>query len=149
MATSFDSSYATASESAAGKATGAFRSHALRTVLAGAGTNLIAALVSVFAAEAIARGSLSGALAFFTATDTPAITTVATVAFAFAALEALFGRRLLPILALPAYWALIAGASRVAGALRHGRAGRWLDAAAGVLFVGLGLRLLAEAWSAR
>lgn len=56
---------------------------------------------------------------------------------------------LLPILALPAYWGLIAGAARVAGALREGRAERWLDAVAGMLFLGLGLRLLAEAWAAR
>jgi threonine/homoserine/homoserine lactone efflux protein len=56
---------------------------------------------------------------------------------------------LLPVLALPAYWALIAGAGRVAEALRAGRAGRWLEAAAGALFLGLGLRLLAETWAAR
>ena len=56
---------------------------------------------------------------------------------------------LLPILALPAYWGLIAGASRIAGALRKGRAARWLEAVAGVLFLGLGLRLLAEPWAPR
>ena len=40
---------------------------------------------------------------------------------------------------------LIAGASRIAERLRTSSAGRWLDGAAGTLFVGLGVRLLAGA----
>jgi threonine/homoserine/homoserine lactone efflux protein len=48
---------------------------------------------------------------------------------------------LLPLLAVPFYWLLIQGAGRLAERLR-GRAGRWLDAVAGTLFVALGLRLL-------
>jgi len=49
---------------------------------------------------------------------------------------------LLPVMALPFYALLIPTAARLAGRLR-GRAGRWLDGAAGALFLGLGLRLLA------
>jgi threonine/homoserine/homoserine lactone efflux protein len=49
---------------------------------------------------------------------------------------------LLPAIALPFYALLIPAASRIAGRLRTGRAGRWLDGAAGTLFVGLGVRML-------
>lgn len=49
---------------------------------------------------------------------------------------------LLPAIALPFYALLIPAASRIAGRLRSGRAGRWLDGAAGTLFVGLGVRML-------
>lgn len=50
---------------------------------------------------------------------------------------------MLPLLALPFYAALIAGAAQLAG--RLGGAGeRWLEGAAGVLFLGLGLSLLAS-----
>ncbi|WP_248291602.1 LysE family translocator [Neoroseomonas marina] len=48
-----------------------------------------------------------------------------------------------PTLALPFYAMLIPGAAHVAGRLRTSSAGRWLDAAAGALFLGLGVRLLA------
>lgn len=50
---------------------------------------------------------------------------------------------LLPALALPFYALLIPGAARLAGRLRASSAGRWLDGAAGTLFLGLGIRLLA------
>ncbi len=49
---------------------------------------------------------------------------------------------LLPAIALPFYALLIPAAARIAGRLRSGRAGRWLDGAAGTLFVGLGVRML-------
>jgi threonine/homoserine/homoserine lactone efflux protein len=52
---------------------------------------------------------------------------------------------LLPATALPFYALLIPAASRIAGRLRSGAAARWLDATAGTLFLGLGLRLLAGA----
>jgi|YNPMSStandDraft_1061717.scaffolds.fasta_scaffold30199_2 threonine/homoserine/homoserine lactone efflux protein len=51
---------------------------------------------------------------------------------------------LLPILALPAYWGIIAGAARLAEVLRRGHAGRWLEGLAGLLFLGLALRLLLD-----
>lgn len=47
---------------------------------------------------------------------------------------------LVPIMALPAYGLLIAGAGRAAE--RLSAFSRWLDATAGLLFLGLGLRLL-------
>ena len=47
---------------------------------------------------------------------------------------------LLPLFALPFFGALIAAAGRAASALAKAR--RWLDAAAGAVFVGLGLRVL-------
>ena len=47
---------------------------------------------------------------------------------------------LLPLFALPFFGALIAAAGRAASALARVR--RWLDAAAGTLFVGLGVRVL-------
>ena len=50
---------------------------------------------------------------------------------------------LLPLMSVPFFAVLIAGASRIAARLRASRAGRWLDGAAGTLFVGLGIRLLA------
>ncbi|WP_137126521.1 LysE family translocator [Roseomonas sp. HF4] len=50
---------------------------------------------------------------------------------------------MLPLMAMPFYAVLIATAARVAGRVRGGAAGRWLDGAAGALFLGLGLRLLA------
>lgn len=50
---------------------------------------------------------------------------------------------MLPLIALPFYAVLIAAAARFAGRMRSGAAGRWLDGAAGALFLGLGLRLLA------
>lgn len=50
---------------------------------------------------------------------------------------------LLPATALPFYALLIPGAARIAGRMRASSAGRWLDGAAGTLFLGLGLRLLA------
>jgi threonine/homoserine/homoserine lactone efflux protein len=49
---------------------------------------------------------------------------------------------LLPTIALPFYALLIPAAARMAARLRGGRAGRWLDGAAGTLFVGLGVRML-------
>jgi threonine/homoserine/homoserine lactone efflux protein len=49
---------------------------------------------------------------------------------------------LLPAIALPFYALLIPAAARIAVRLRGGRAGRWLDGAAGTLFVGLGVRML-------
>lgn len=49
---------------------------------------------------------------------------------------------LLPAIALPFYALLIPAAARIAGRLRSGRAGRWLDGAAGTLFLGLGVRML-------
>ncbi|HEY4254283.1 MAG TPA: LysE family translocator [Roseomonas sp.] len=52
---------------------------------------------------------------------------------------------LLPLLSLPFFAVLIAGAGRVAARLRTGRAARWLDGIAGTLFCGLGLRLLVGA----
>lgn len=50
---------------------------------------------------------------------------------------------LLPLMSVPFFAILIAGASRIAGRLRASSAGRWLDGAAGTLFLGLGVRLLA------
>lgn len=50
---------------------------------------------------------------------------------------------LLPLMSVPFFAVLIAGASRIAGRLRTSSAGRWLDGAAGTLFLGLGVRLLA------
>ena len=50
---------------------------------------------------------------------------------------------MLPLIAMPFYAVLIAAAARFAGRMRSGAAGRWLDGAAGALFLGLGLRLLA------
>jgi threonine/homoserine/homoserine lactone efflux protein len=47
---------------------------------------------------------------------------------------------LVPIMGLPAYGLLIAGADRAAA--RLSAASRWLDGLAGLLFLGLGLRLL-------
>ncbi|GAA0582065.1 LysE family translocator [Craurococcus roseus] len=47
---------------------------------------------------------------------------------------------LLPLFALPFFGALIAAAGRAASALARVR--RWLDAAAGAVFVGLGVRVL-------
>ncbi len=47
---------------------------------------------------------------------------------------------LLPLFALPFFGALIAAAGRAASALAKVR--RWLDAAAGAIFVGLGVRVL-------
>jgi threonine/homoserine/homoserine lactone efflux protein len=47
---------------------------------------------------------------------------------------------LVPLMAIPAYGLLIAGADRAAA--RLSRFARWLDALAGLLFLGLGLRLL-------
>lgn len=52
---------------------------------------------------------------------------------------------MLPAIALPFYALLIPGAARIAGRLRASSAGRWLDGAAGALFLGLGIRLLAGA----
>ncbi len=52
---------------------------------------------------------------------------------------------LLPLISIPFFAALIAGASRIAARLRASRAGRWLDGAAGTLFLGLGIRMLAGA----
>jgi len=52
---------------------------------------------------------------------------------------------MLPALALPFYALLIPGAARLAGRFRAASAGRWLDGAAGALFLGLGLRLLSGA----
>lgn len=52
---------------------------------------------------------------------------------------------LLPLMSVPFFAVLIAGASRIAERLRASSAGRWLDGAAGTLFVGLGVRLLAGA----
>lgn len=52
---------------------------------------------------------------------------------------------LLPLISVPFFAVLIAGASRIAARLRASRAGRWLDGAAGTLFLGLGLRMLAGA----
>jgi threonine/homoserine/homoserine lactone efflux protein len=50
---------------------------------------------------------------------------------------------LLPVMSIPFFAVLIAGASRIATRLRASTAGRWLDGAAGALFLGLGVRLLA------
>ena len=50
---------------------------------------------------------------------------------------------LLPAISIPFFAVLIAGASRIAGRLRASSAGRWLDGAAGTLFLGLGVRMLA------
>jgi threonine/homoserine/homoserine lactone efflux protein len=50
---------------------------------------------------------------------------------------------LLPAISIPFFAVLIAGAARIAGRLRASSAGRWLDGAAGTLFVGLGVRMLA------
>lgn len=47
---------------------------------------------------------------------------------------------LVPLMSLPVFALLIAGASRAAA--RLSRVGRWVDAAAGVIFLGLGARLL-------
>jgi len=52
---------------------------------------------------------------------------------------------MLPLMAIPFYAVLITAAARLAGRVRGGAAGRWLDGAAGALFLGLGLRLLAGA----
>jgi threonine/homoserine/homoserine lactone efflux protein len=52
---------------------------------------------------------------------------------------------LLPAISIPFFGVLIAGASRIADRLRASSAGRWLDGAAGTLFLGLGIRLLAGA----
>lgn len=52
---------------------------------------------------------------------------------------------MLPATALPFYALLIPGAARIAGRMRASAAGRWLDGAAGTLFLGLGIRLLAGA----
>lgn len=52
---------------------------------------------------------------------------------------------MLPLIAMPFYAVLIAAAARLAGRVRSGAAGRWLDGAAGALFLGLGIRLLAGA----
>ncbi|HWT07629.1 MAG TPA: LysE family translocator [Roseomonas sp.] len=52
---------------------------------------------------------------------------------------------LLPAISIPFFAVLIAGASRIAHRLRASAAGRWLDGAAGTLFLGLGVRLLAGA----
>ncbi|WP_246522958.1 LysE family translocator [Neoroseomonas eburnea] len=52
---------------------------------------------------------------------------------------------LLPITSIPLFAVLIAGAGRIADRLRNSTAGRWLDGAAGTLFLGLGIRLLAGA----
>jgi threonine/homoserine/homoserine lactone efflux protein len=49
---------------------------------------------------------------------------------------------LLPAIALPFYALLIPAAARIAGRLRASSAGRWLDGAAGTLFLGLGVRML-------
>jgi threonine/homoserine/homoserine lactone efflux protein len=50
---------------------------------------------------------------------------------------------MLPVMSIPFFAVLIAGASRIAGRLRASSAGRWLDGAAGTLFLGLGVRMLA------
>ncbi|GGJ06716.1 lysine transporter LysE [Neoroseomonas lacus] len=50
---------------------------------------------------------------------------------------------LLPAISIPFFAVLIAGAARIAGRLRASSAGRWLDGAAGTLFLGLGVRMLA------
>jgi threonine/homoserine/homoserine lactone efflux protein len=47
---------------------------------------------------------------------------------------------LVPLMGVPAYGVLIAGADRAAA--RLSRSARWLDGLAGLLFLGLGLRLL-------
>ncbi len=47
---------------------------------------------------------------------------------------------LVPLMALPAYGLLIAGADRAAA--RLSRAARWLEGLAGLIFLGLGVRLL-------
>ncbi|WP_246514083.1 LysE family translocator [Neoroseomonas soli] len=52
---------------------------------------------------------------------------------------------LLPLMSIPFFAVLIAGAGRIAQRLRASSAGRWLDGAAGTLFLGLGVRLLAGA----
>jgi threonine/homoserine/homoserine lactone efflux protein len=52
---------------------------------------------------------------------------------------------MLPLVAIPFYAVLIATAARFAGRMRGSSAGRWLDGAAGALFLGLGIRLLAGA----
>ncbi len=52
---------------------------------------------------------------------------------------------LLPLMSLPFFAIIIAGAGRVATRLRHGRAARWLDGIAGSLFCALGVRLLVGA----
>ena len=51
----------------------------------------------------------------------------------------------LPLIAIPFYAVLITTAARLAGRMRGSSAGRWLDGAAGALFLGLGIRLLAGA----
>ena len=50
---------------------------------------------------------------------------------------------LLPAISIPFFAVLIACAARIAGRLRTSSAGRWLDGAAGTLFFGLGVRMLA------
>jgi threonine/homoserine/homoserine lactone efflux protein len=49
---------------------------------------------------------------------------------------------LLPLMSVPFFAVLIAGAARIAARLRTSSAGRWLDGAAGTLFLGLGFRML-------
>ncbi|WP_043829605.1 LysE family translocator [Muricoccus aerilatus] len=52
---------------------------------------------------------------------------------------------LLPLLSVPFFAALIAGAGRASARLaRSARAARWLHGAAGVIFLGLGARLLVQ-----
>lgn len=52
---------------------------------------------------------------------------------------------LLPLLAVPLFAVLIAGAGRAVGRLnRSARATRWLNGLAGTIFLGLGLRLLLD-----
>ncbi|TPG51879.1 LysE family translocator [Roseomonas nepalensis] len=52
---------------------------------------------------------------------------------------------LLPLLSVPVFAALILGAGRASARLaRSARAARWLHGAAGVIFLGLGARLLAQ-----
>ena len=52
---------------------------------------------------------------------------------------------LLPLLAVPLFAVLIAGAGRAVSRLnRSARATRWLNGLAGTIFLGLGLRLLLD-----
>jgi threonine/homoserine/homoserine lactone efflux protein len=64
-------------------------------------------------------------------------------AFSPAWLQMLILGPMLPAVALPFYALLIPAAARIARRLRASVAGRWLDGAAGALFIGLGIRLLA------